>query len=93
MNKNTHRHQCEITFRWDEGDETCVIDIYTPEDVTDKKVNEVLVNTHEKLCEEEDIYGTMGRCPETLATEVCGNNGWAWRVHEDSANDIELTLD
>lgn len=95
MTNCTNRHQCKITFRWDDGDETRIIDIYTPEDITDKEVNDALKSMHDKLNddEESDVYGTAGRCPETLAAELCEERGWIWRVHEDSENDIEIALD
>lgn len=93
-NPNTKRHQCKITFRWDDGDETKIVNIYTPRETNDDDIKKALRETHDYLClqDETDIYGTAGRTPETLVDYLCEQKGWSWTEHQES-NIIEITLD
>ena len=72
----------ELSFQWDDGPESKVIVLTVPENVTDNDIIGVLKATHQELCEDkdgEDVYGTCGRCPETLMTYVCKNKkDWSW---------------
>lgn len=85
------RHECSIAFQWDEGDDTKVIDIFTPDNVTKDTVESELVLGHEYLCnnDEDDLYGKEGRTPETLVECICQKNGWHWEEHTP---DITLSL-
>lgn len=96
IQKNTEKHQCSITFNWDDENETRIIDIYTPENIHNKDLELELIRMHQRLCNDEDgqdTYGKNGRCPETLVMELCAKHDWTWHVHEDRENDIELSLD
>ncbi len=81
---NTVKHECKITFTWDNENDTRVIDICTPESVSREKVEKELKEGHEFLCFKDgtDIYGTVGRTPDTLAMYVCEKNGWAFNIHK-----------
>lgn len=53
-----------------------------PNNVSNIEVADVLREEHEYLCtsDDEDIYGTIGRTPETLLNYICNKyNGWSWR--------------
>lgn len=96
IQKNTKKHQCSITFTWDDGNETQIIDIYTPEDICDKDLEIALMDMHKQLCDDkdgQDTYGKAGRYPGTLVMELCAKHSWTWHMHEDRENDIELILD
>lgn len=96
IQKNIKKHQCSITFTWDDGNETQIIDIYTPEDICDKNLEIALMDMHKQLCDDkdgQDTYGKAGRYPGTLVMELCAKHSWTWHMHEDRENDIELILD
>lgn len=93
MTDRTHRHQCRITFRHEDGDETKTFDVYTPEGVTDGEIEHVLLKTHNALCEEKDIYRSLGRSPETLASEAFScHDDWIWHEHEDHDDDVRVIV-
>lgn len=74
------KHIAKLTFVWDDGDESGLYEIATPEHVTSSEVNEALKAAHKFLCEEdeEDRYGYDGRCPETLLSYLRKKTGWSW---------------
>lgn len=80
----TKKHECSITFNWDEGPETSLIDMFTPKNVATEQVQKELEEGHDFLCfrNKTDIYGTLGRTPETLAMYVSEKNGWSWKPHK-----------
>lgn len=71
----------ELTFQWDEENDTKQVVIETPDDVSVDVVTDALNKGHEYLCfeDEEDRYGNDGREPETLVGYVCRKYGWKWR--------------
>lgn len=93
-NPNTRRHKCKLTFTWDDGNETKIINVYTPREVSTEEVRKTLEETHEFLCHEDkdDNYGHGGRTPETLVDYMCEKKGWAYQP-DMGRNDIELTLE
>ena len=82
-----------LDFMWDDGDDVKEYVIHVPDKVSASDVNKALMQGHKYLCkeDEEDIYGTNGRNPETLMDFVCSK--YLWRYREKTTNyDINLTL-
>lgn len=77
-----------INFFYDDGDDMKSFKLTVPDNVSSIEITDILRKEHEYLCEiedeedEEDIYGTMGRNPETLLDYVCEKYGWSWREFE-----------
>lgn len=90
MTDCTLRHQCRITFCNNDEKESKVFDVYTPKGVTDKEIKDAILKTHGVLCEEKDIYHTLGRTPDTLVSEVFSSHNWIWHEPEDTADGIDI---
>lgn len=80
-----------INFFWDDGDDMKEFVLTVPDNVNIEEIEGVLFKTHNYLCmeDETDIYGTMGRSPETLLEYMCQNQGWSW---EEFGFDIDLNF-
>jgi hypothetical protein len=83
-----------INFVWDDGDDTRQFKLFVPSNVTEPEITDILSKEHEYLCkdDEEDFYGTQGRCPETLLNYVCEKYNWQWQWQELEL-DIDLNFD
>lgn len=71
----------KLTYLWDGCNDICEIKITVPSNITPLMISEKLQQAHDFLDQEdeEDIYGTQGRCPETLLDYICERNeGWNW---------------
>lgn len=82
-----------INFFWDDGDDIKEFKLTVPDNVSDSEIMETLKKEHEYLCheDEENIYGTDGRNPETLLNYVCDKYyGWSWC---DFQYDIDVNFD
>lgn len=81
----------KMNFIWDEEDDTKEFRLTVPDNVSDNEIAETLKKEHEYLCgeDDEDIYGSVGRAPETLLDYVCDKYGWSWCELEFNV-DIDL---
>lgn len=86
-------HNLALTFIWDDGNDTMLVCVMTPESVTKEEVIDKLREDHNYLCDEADkeqdgeetedaVYGTVGRTPETLIDYSCKKHGWEWKKAE-----------
>ena len=82
-----------INFFWDDGDDIKEVKLTVPDNVSDNEIMETLKKEHEYLCyeDEENIYGTSGRNPNTLLNYVCDKYyGWSYF---DFMYDIDVNFD
>lgn len=85
-------YEIKITFLWDDGNDTNLVRITVPYNIEIEQLNEKIIETHEKLCADEDgedIYGINGRNVETLMNYMCEKNSWHWEKAEPD-DDIVL---
>lgn len=86
------KYNIRLNFFWDDGDDMKEFVLIVPIDVMLSEVNQAIVDAHHFLCfeDEEDLYGSLGRTPETLIEFVCQKHrGWFWKEMEF---EIDLNL-
>lgn len=68
----------KMSFLWDNENDVKEFILEVPDEISNIYVTNVLRKEHEYLCtkDEKDIYGIVGRSPETLIDYVCKKYGW-----------------
>lgn len=86
------KYNLRMNFFWDEEDDMKEFFIYVPNAVLIDDISKELINAHEYLVfkDETEIYGKIGRNPETLIDYVCKKNKWKY---EEFVYDIDLNFD
>lgn len=74
----------KLNFLWDEEIDTEVFKLTVPDNITEKDIYITLQTEHNYLDkkDEEDLYGYLGRNPETLLDYICEKFDWDWEPFE-----------
>lgn len=88
--KDYKMYNVRINFFWDEGDDMQEFKVFVPGNTSVCELQDKIINAHNYLSHNNELYGTSGRNPETLLEFVCEQNGWKCEV---MAFDIDLNFD
>lgn len=79
-----NKYNLRLDFLWDDEIDSKYFTVYTPDNVGEIELSEIIKREHHFLDfeDKEEIYGFQGRSPETLMDYICEKYDWKWKDFE-----------